>query len=175
MAEAIKIIAVLIGLIIYYLVFVRIAGRARPSNVRKSSPLPDDAPPAPKKRKKTFGDLLKEFDEMVQANLPRLKVEDHRPLRQQRVRLVDVPQLPEEMKMTSLIEPQPPSSEPAAPAVKPPEAKSGEMRKSVYRLSNDSPPQPAGTLAIHPVTELMQHPDQLRTAFILSEILKRKW
>jgi|GEM_PF-3623676 len=174
MAEAIKIIAVLTGLVIYYLVFVRIAGRARSNNARKSRPLLDDAPPPPRKRRKTFGDLLQEFDEMVQANLPRPKADDLRPLRQQRVRLVDVPQLPEEMKMTSLIEPQPPL-EPAAPVAKPPELKSREAPRPAYRLSNDNPPQAAGTLTINPVTELVQHPDQLRAAFILSEILKRKW
>jgi hypothetical protein len=181
MVEAIKIIAVIVGLVIYYAVFKRITRPPQPTKPKRpvGPPLAEGRPPVVK-RKKTFEELLQEFDQMVASNLPKPTVEDLRPLRQQREKLTDVPQMPEEMKPEDLTGDAPPprSLERFLATAISLEGQSLETVGPLYRYPPLVAPQPLSEPTApqaHPMAQFIQQPDQLRNAFILSEILKRKW
>jgi hypothetical protein len=180
--ELIKILAVVAGLVVYYLVFRYVSRGKKPARpARTLAPPLVEAPnqPAPK-RKKTFGELLAEFDQMVETNLPKPAPEDTRRLREQRTPLTDTPQLPEVLKAVELSapdllprtleQPVPEARSLEAPPIQGSFASSRIVpparRFAKYDLAQSSP---------SPIALLVQDPEQLRNAFVLSEILKRKW
>jgi hypothetical protein len=180
--ELIKILSVIVGLVVYYLVFRYLSRAKKPSRPARplAAPLVEvPNQPAPK-RKKTFGELLTEFDQMVEGNLPKPVPEDPRRLREQRTPLTDTPQLPEDLQAVEMTVPDllPRSLElsvpearsleaPAAPgAFALPRVVPPSRRFTEYDLAQPSP---------LPIAVLVHDPDQLRNAFVLAEILKRKW
>lgn len=170
MEDFIKIVVSLVVAIVYFL--YQSSKNVAKQSARRGGTMPSQEQPVKPltPTKVSFEQLLKELEEKIQQQLPEppkeYSIEDRKKNRDER-------------KPEARVSSKPFSYDDKYQSVKaearPSMQKAAESVLGAPRIQTLPPATEAEPLTVHPVVAMLQNPETLRNAFVLSEIFHRKW